>query len=94
MLLRRGLDHDCSVYVMDRKRICLHNLPKLQKILLESTEDEPTAKGALEMNYQFTETGENGTPVSHGRHVPLAFTVENVEPRYGDIRVPSELVAH
>jgi hypothetical protein len=51
-------------------------------------------QGGIEMKYQFTETGENGTPVSHGRHVPLAFTVENVEPRYGDIRVPSELVAH
>jgi len=46
------------------------------------------------MNYQFTETGENGTPVSHGRNVPLAFTGENFEPRYGDLRLPSELVAH
>ena len=46
------------------------------------------------MKYHFTETGENGTPVSHGRNVPLAFTSENFEPRYGDIPLPSELVAH
>ena len=46
------------------------------------------------MKYHFTETGENGTPVSHGRNVPLAFTGENFESRYGDIRLPSEIVAH
>jgi len=46
------------------------------------------------MKYQFTETGENGTRVSQERHLPLAFTVENVELRYANIRVPSELVAH
>ena len=94
MLLRRGLDPDCTVYVMDRKRICLHNLLKLQKNSSQFHGGRAGRQDDLEMNHQFTETGEDGTPVNHGRNVPLAFTGENFESRYGDIRVPSELVAH
>jgi hypothetical protein len=48
----------------------------------------------VEMNHQFTVTGEDDTPVSHGRNVPLAFTGEKFELRYGDLRLRSELVAH
>jgi len=79
---------------MDRKRICLHNLPKLQKNSSQIRGGHAGRQGDLEMKYHFTETGENGTPVSHGRNVPLAFTGEKFEPRYGDILLPSELVAH